>query len=384
MKNKISLYPERSQNIEPASHIPPFSEVHLGSPTLLSWWYSFTAPEAPSPYASFTERENVRRGRLLSLLVLLITLIVLLAAPVAIYTKNMPMLTSLLSALLFNAITLWFNRRGHVMIAGLLTIIPMTLGFTFGQILTPGGMTIDNVRIFDLLVASDLLVVSLFRPASVFIAATANSILIWAILSFAPHSAELDQLLAANRYGIILLPILIQFVVALPAYLLTRSTYQALLRADRAEELTALTQQNVELQQREIERTQQVTQGIEHILAAMVRFANGDIQARAPESQENVLWRIGRSLNTLLARQKDYHRKIVELEQARKRIDELQARLLSTPSTQSEFQRTREAAIHLQNAIKIAGKRRTLIPLPPPSGTIIDEIAMELQVIQSR
>ena len=315
---------------------------------------------------------------------LLITLIVLLAAPVAIYTKNMPMLASLLSALFFNAITLWFNRRGHVMIAGLLTIIPMTLGFTLGQILTPGGITIDNVRIFDLLVASDLLVVSLFPPASVFLAAAANSFLIWAIISFAPHNAELGQLLAGNRYGIILLPILIQFVVALPAYLLMRSTYQALLRADRAEELATLTQQNIELQQREIERTQQVTRGIELILAAMVRFANGDIYARAPESQENVLWRIGRSLNTLLARQKDYQRKMVELEQARKRIDELQAYLLNDPALQNEFQRTRVAAANLQNAIKRARRHRTLIALPPPSGTIIDEIAMELQVIQSR
>lgn len=383
MNSHKLLTSDPARTSDSASHLQLFSDGPREAPAL-SWWYALTAPRAPAPDAPLAERETVRRGRLLSLLVLLITLIVLLAAPVALVTRNLPMFASLGSALVFNALTLWANRRGHVTLAGLLTIIPMTVGFALGQVLTPGGLTIDNLRIFDLLVASDLLVVSLFRPASVFLAVGANSLLIWAIISFAPPNAELAPLLAANRYGLIILPILLQFVVALPAYLLVRSTYQALLRADRAEELALLTQQNLELHQRELERTRQIEQGTELILAAMVRFANGDVLARAPESQDNLLWRIGRSLNTLLARQKDYQRQLMELEYARQQMDELQRRLLSAPSAQRELQRTREAAIRLQTALRIASRQRTRIALPQPSGTVIDEITRELQAIQSR
>ncbi len=174
-----------------------------------------------------------------------------------------------------------------------------------------------------------------------------------------------------------------QIAIAWFTFVLLRSTNQAIRRADRAEELTALTQQNLELQQREIDRTRQIALGIEQILAAIVRFANGDVMARAPESQDNVLWRIGHSLNILLARQKDYQRNVVELEQARKRISELQNRL-QTNASERELQHTNEAARRLQEAISVARRKRALIELPPPSGTMIDNVVNELHSIQSR
>ena len=157
-----------------------------------------------------------------------------------------------------------------------------------------------------------------------------------------------------------------------------RSTNQAIRRADHAEELAALAQQNVALQQRELERTRQIEVGIEQVLAAMVRFANGDSQSRAPESQDNVLWKIGRSLNTLLARQKDYQRKSWELDQARKQIAVLQTHLHRTSSPHDDAEQMREVAARLEEAILVARRRGTTITLPSPSGTIIDGIAMAL------
>ena len=306
-KNKLM------QNVAPQTSWQSLFEEQVDGQTkepketsLLDPWYRFTAPPQPSQQADFSERETARRGRLLSLWVLLVTIIVLFAVPEALVTHNLPMLSSLVSALVFNAITLWLNQRKQVIAAGLLTVIPMTIGFALGLFLTPGGLTLDTVRIFDLLVASELLVVSVFPPASVFLAAICNSILIWTIVSFAPHSQELEHALMINRYGIIVLPILLQFAVAFPTYLLVRSAYRALQRADTV----SLLEREMVKQARIIgeqsyalsEQKQQLEYGIQQILQTHVRAAQGDFSVRAPRTQDNVLWQIAISLNTLLAR----------------------------------------------------------------------------------
>jgi hypothetical protein len=67
---------------------------------------------------------------------------------------------------------------------------------------------------------------------------------------------------------------------------------------------------------------------IEAILQTHVQVSNGDFQARAPLSQDNLLWQIAHLLNNLIGRIQNYIRAEAELEYARETIirltDELQ------------------------------------------------------------
>ncbi len=100
-------------------------------------------------------------------------------------------------------------------------------------------------------------------------------------------------------YDVIVQPIGLQIIVAVVTYLWVRSALRAIARADRAEEIA-------ELRRREAERTHQLETGIRQLLQTQVRAANGDLMARANLSQDNMLWQVGVSLNTLLTRlQKD-------------------------------------------------------------------------------
>ena len=361
MSNKMSLYPEPSRNVQPTS--PSLLDVQTESQAL-RWWYSISAPRSVSANASLEQREVVRRGRVVSLILPVIIVLALLPIPAALALGNPLFLLILSLVFLFDVIALFgLNRTGHVTAAGIVVVIGLELGVGISVLSLPGGLEPSNLSLFDLMVQSLVVAVAMLTPSIVFFIAGINVLFIIVVLYSSIPNPDLAHIVATSAESILPPPITLQIAIAWFTFVLLRSTNQAIRRADHAEELAVLAQQNLELQQRELERTRQVEQGIEQVLAAMVRFANGDIQSRAPESQDNVLWRIGRSLNTLLARQKDYQRQTWELDQARKQID----MLLSNSPPHNEFEQTREAAVRLQEAIRVARRKGTTIALPSPS-----------------
>jgi hypothetical protein len=180
------------------------------------------------------------------------------------------------------------------------------------------------------------------RPMT-FIVAGTNSVLIWLDFALQPHASDVQQYVAAQ--GVvpqIARPIALQIIIATVAYLWVRGTDEAIRRADRAEELAAMEHQLVE-------QKRQLDLGIRGILDTHVRIANGDYGARAPLTQDNILFQIAASLNTLLNR----------LGRA------AQAEYFMQRTT-SEIARLRESLIAAR-----AGRQ----PLwPAPSGTPVDSL----------
>jgi len=145
----------------------------------------------------------------------------------------------------------------------------------------------------------------------------------------------------------------LQIIVAFVTYLWVTGAQQAIQRADRAEEIAALEQREIERQQHEIEQKQQLDIGIQQILQTHVQVANGNFSARAPLGRENVLWQIAYSLNNLLARLQGYHQ------------------------MQEQVQRNRAAITYLVQAIQQA--KRKGIPLQVErTGTPVDALILEL------
>ena len=266
----------------------------LGKKSITGWWYRLTAPPEPSKNASSIRKEANRQARLLSTVVFFLMLTLIIFLPATFFIPNQLVILIVLGMLGMSIITLLFNRAGKTTIAGIIVVTMFELAL-IAAIVTTNPLDVFNLPLFDLLIISELLAVSLLPSRNVFLLALFNVSFIWADLTFQPHTSLLTNTLQTQFYNSLARPAGLQLIVAVVAYLWVRSTTQAIARADRAEVIAALEHQLAE-------QKHQLEIGIQQILKTHIAIANGDFSARAPLTQESELWQIANSLNTLLAR----------------------------------------------------------------------------------
>jgi hypothetical protein len=248
-------------------------------------------------------REHARRRQIVSGILVVIVLFELVNFPGAIIMRSFIAIGTILLSLALCGVAILFNQLGKVTVVSLLLILVVDLGCTFTLLMFPRGLDVGELPVFDVLLVSELIAVSLLPTLMVFPVAISNILFIITIIAFQPHTRELNMLLASNAgYNAVIQPVSLQIIVAAVLYLWVRSALQAIARADRAEEIALLQRREAELLRREAERTRQLDQGSEHLLQVLVRAANGDRTVRAALTQDNVLWRVGNALNLLLAR----------------------------------------------------------------------------------
>jgi hypothetical protein len=184
-------------------------------------------------------------------------------------------------------------------------------------------------------------------PWSVFPVAALNVAALLSTVTVMPHTQAFDQLIASNNaLQAFAGPVLAQAIVAFVAYLWAQSVLSALRRADRAEEIALM-------EQRELRRTYELEEGVRELLAVHVQLANGNFQVRTPPIRNPLLWQIGNSLNTLIAR-------FARLAQADSMVNQ-----------------TRQDASWLAEAIRAAREGRQPV-WPAPSGSPLDDVVAAL------
>ncbi len=248
-------------------------------------------------------REQVHRKKVVSTILLVIALLQLIDLPGALLMKSAISVGTVVFGLILCAIALLFNQMGKVTVVSILLIAVVDLGCGLMLLTTPMGLSVSDLPTFDILVVSELIAVSLLPPISVFPVALSNIVFIVADLMFQPRTPELHMVLTSSMgFNTIAQPISLQIVVAVVSYIWVRNALLAMARADRAEEIAAYKEREAELQRREVLRQQHLDAGIQHLSQVLVNAANGDRTARAQMSQDNMLWRVGNSLNLLLTR----------------------------------------------------------------------------------
>ncbi|MBE3560441.1 MAG: hypothetical protein IMW89_14640 [Ktedonobacteraceae bacterium] len=203
-------------------------------------------------------------------------------------------------------LALLLNRLGKVNLAGIIIVIGVIFSPTTNIVTTPGGLNTSVLPIFGFLVLSLVVTISFLPPGWVFVVAASNSLFTFVVLKLLPSSGELHNVLQVAFPGIVTPIILSQWIVAIVSYLWVRGAQQAILRADRAEEIANLERRELERQRSEIEQKQQLDMGIQQLIQTHMKVANGDFAARAPLMKENILWQVAYSLNNLLARLQSY------------------------------------------------------------------------------
>ena len=149
------------------------------------------------------------------------------------------------------------------------------------------------------------------------------------------------------------LPFAVQLTIALISFLWVRSLERTLRERDRAQEIARLQHDLAIQSERLVRQKEQLERSIDLINQVQVRVASGDLNARVPLSQENVLWRVAGTLNNLIAR--------------------LQRQSLIG----QELEQTKADSLLLTKILQ-ARKNNQVGPQYIRRGTVIDPIAMEL------
>ncbi len=273
-------------------------------------------------------REQSRRKQIVSVVLLVIILFQLIDLPGAIMSRDATSIGIALLGLALCGLALVFNHFGRVTVVSILLILVVDLGCGLMLLTSPMGLDVGDLPVFDVLLVSELIAVSLLPAVSVFPVAITNVLFILLVIAFQPHTPAFNMMLSSEMgYNAVAQPISLQIVVALITYFWVRSALRAIARADRAEEITQeitqLQQREAELLSREAERTRQLDRGSQHLLEVLVRAANGEHNVRANLQTDNILWRVGSALNILLIRL----RRAMQVEEENRRLREENARL---------------------------------------------------------
>jgi hypothetical protein len=274
---------------------PPQATLQQPSPRrgLWGWWLRATAPHG-SPddvMLPLNDRERLRRARLASAIIAGLMVTDLLLLPTVL--DDLPSTVAVLTVLLACLAAIGLNRAGWVTAAGYVLVLILVAVVIVVFVGAPNGVArLDYFPVYDLLVVPLLVAASLLPRRQVFLVAAINCAFIISDAALQQHGFNLNT---SDGYSLVAKPVGLQIIIAIVSYLWVRSTDQALRRADRAEEIAAMEHQLAD-------QKRQLDVGIRQILDTHIRVANGDFNARAPLTQDNILFQIAASLNNLLNR----------------------------------------------------------------------------------
>lgn len=369
MNNATGFSPQRQTPNNPESD---WSHRNFGDQNFqekrgfFAWWYKWTAPPDPPPGATFRQRDNARRGRIASAIMLFLGSILLLVFPIGVLGPN--------KTIAFVAITVWavilvcipLNRRGYVILVGVLIGLSVNVG-QYSSILTaPHGMSINEKDILYLLIFAEILIGAILPVNWILLPAGINILFsVWQ-LTFAVHNptsaALLDATYSLNIFRVIQMHVLVTGVI----WILGRYARQAIMRADQAEEVARLHHEIALQAQVAEEQRQELEDGKVEIITTLQRFANGDGNVRTTLPSNHGLWMLAGTINNLLARLQRLRLQEMEMQQR------LYPRLQQVAVMEQQRQRAQTLAHEVAEAIRQAERSGQPLRLPALTGTAFE------------
>ena len=291
--------------------------THKKFAELESWRCAWVRITSPSPSALASKRNPQWREEAISLLVAVTILLALVEIGTSFDDRPRVIVLSL--TICANVAALFLKRSGMTRLAGFFIVCSIELGL-ISAFLTAGGghPDIKHIPLLDHLLQSVIIAMAVFTPMVGLSIAVLNCLFIFGLLKFYPFTGNLSHHLAESFWEIALPPLLLQIFIAVIFFIIIHILLKAIRRADNAEELARLRESELQLRAQEMERSRQLEVGTHFILQTLnTTVASGDFSRRVPLTQENLLWRIGYSINNLLARLQGFKQEQAEIARAR-------------------------------------------------------------------
>ncbi len=241
-------------------------------------WLRLTAPR-PSAEAlrASVVRERVRRGQVLSGLLLIVLIFVALLSPTGFIPTPEPGLIAGLSfIILMLVICAVLNRRGNVTTASILFVFCITTAIIATIFNPPPSLGVQDLPDFDLF-AIPVVLAGVLLPR-------AYSVITWFVVSLfstvdiilTPARPDLvDYIKTVTIYGVLARPIVLSGFLAVISWIAAGSVQRALFQEDKNAEVERAYAALAD-QKHRLEEAIAVIQGVH------ARVANGDLAARAP------------------------------------------------------------------------------------------------------
>jgi hypothetical protein len=323
--------------------------------------YTMAGVTQQTAQQQFVASERQRRGRLVRIVSLGLLIAMGLLIPTSLIpTPDIVTLITVLTAFLGAGVGYLLNRMRLVNAAGYVVLVGgmLALGWEIvAQSLRQGGLDLNDLRVYDLFVLPIILsAILLTRRGPVILAALSIAFTITSLLLL-PQSPSLQQYwngtypyAIGSSYDVVIVPVILQGLAAVAAWLGADSVRRALLQAYQVEEISAAKLQ-VEDQQRRLQR------GISHIQQVHSAVAHGQWDARA-QVEATELIPVAVSLNLLL----DRISRLTRDQEQRQRVD--------------------RTAHELAQALRRLRLGDGYAP-PAFTGTSFDEVLMELDVLRT-
>src|SRR6266480_3044911 len=131
--------------------------------------------EILQPAYSAPEKKSWQK-HIVNVALLIIVTFQVINLPGAILNKNVPTIMITLLGLLLCSLAFLFHRLGKISVVSVLLIVVVNLGCSLTLLTAPGGLDVGDLPVFDMLIVSELIAVSLLPARSVFLVALANAL----------------------------------------------------------------------------------------------------------------------------------------------------------------------------------------------------------------
>lgn len=287
----------------------------------LRWWYNFGAPPDVPADAPLKAREQARMGKIISLALFIELIEMGIAAYSTTEDPNKMMPFAYLGIVVALFLALFLNRQRKTEIAGILVVGMIEVA----MILTIFGIPhqrLDsfNLPLFELFIQPLLIAASIFPIWLVFPLAfyhIAFTCLAITFMAKTPALIENIQHMPYTAYGI---PITLQVITTLVSFVWVSSAHGEMRRAETAEEVTRLTQQIADHLTAAAGRQEELEHNIAVIRGTLTNVASGDYQQQVPLTQQDMLWPVALSLNTLLSRTRTFREQGIRFEMLNKHL----------------------------------------------------------------
>lgn len=290
----------------------------------LRWWYKIGAPPEVPADAPLKAREQVRIGKLISLAIFIELIEMGIAGFSTTEDPNHLLGFAYLGIVAALLLALVLNKWRKTLLAGILVVGMIEAGMVL-TILGVPHQQLDsfNLPLFELFIEPLLIAASIFPIWLIFplalyhIAFTCVAI---TVMHKTPALIGNIQHMPYTAYGI---PITLQVITTLISFVWVSSAHGEMRRAETAEEVTRLTEQIARHLSATAEQQGELDRNIEAIRATLAQVASGDYQQQVPLTQQDMLWPIALSLNTLLNRTRTFREQGQRFELLNKQLYEL-------------------------------------------------------------
>lgn len=358
--------PEDKRPSQNAANASP--NVSLGT-RIMNWWHSIASPPAPPENATVLQREKHRRARSVSVIVLFFFPIVVAGLPTTLSLPNPWIFWVACSILVALILAPFFNRAGHVFVAGMLIILSFQFTMTF-YILTTMPLNEGALQIYDMFTLAILLALVILPLRIIWILTIYDCVFIILDLLYQPRTEAFTKFLEHDGLSAILArPLaIILFLTCVCTFLLTSVT-KAVQQSYQSEFVANLEHAAAQQNEREAVAKRELEESIQQIVQAHTDIMNGKMNERIPYPTAKMLWPLVGVLNTLWTRLQRAHQREQTLVQVQEDIivyNEIVQRAVRSPQQPLEPYTTKTPLSPL--TFSVANLQRellNLLHLPP-------------------